>query len=139
MPTSYQNMGDFIGNTEEQAVEALLFFTWTQKVPAYVMFEEEAIFSDDVQNSTKYKELVDKTKKRFNEREAKNEQLIAEYEAKLERIQEMKEKWMEKGKEVLDEEHWESWECVLDLRITGKNEDSLDLALTNALKMYQYM
>ena len=102
-----------IGYSIEQAVKKLLEYR-EKGILAYGEFYGINLYSDTITINRAYKQITGKTKLDFDEEKRRlKEEFDKREKEQKENILELTEEWINKGKEILDEDKWEYWERIV--------------------------
>jgi predicted nuclease with TOPRIM domain len=117
MNKRYKEIEFLAGDTVEDAVKELLSYK-DKGMLVCATFNGVTLYSDTVTMDGAYKEITGKTKTEFDkEQEDWRENLKKEEQEYKERVPELSEIWIQKGKEVLTEDKWSYWEEIVPVRL----------------------
>ena len=113
----YQDISEW-GNNIDIAVEELLKFKNQGKL-AYIKFNGHILYSDTVTLDGAYLQITGKTKQQKDKeyKEWKEDYDKKENEFK-EKIPSLVDKYIEKGKQILTKDKWESWAEIVPIRLS---------------------
>ncbi|MGD6876847.1 hypothetical protein [Bacillus infantis] len=108
---------DFLGSTIESAVNKLLEYRDNGRL-AYGEFNGVTLFSDTVTMDGAYKDITGKTKAEFDKAQQEwRDDLDRQKREHEEKIPELTEVWMKKGRNVLSKDKWEYWDQIVPIRL----------------------
>lgn len=114
---NYKEIDLWAGCSIEMAVKELLKYKLKGEL-ACCNFNDTILYSDTVTLDSAYKQITGKTKEEY-EQSYKN--WCDEYDKKKEEfkktIPELTEIWIEKGKQILDEDEWDYWAKIVPIRL----------------------
>lgn len=106
-----------LSSTIEDAVNILLGYK-SKGILACGDFNGTKLYSDTVTMDGAYKSIVGVTKIEFDESQRKwRENYERERREHKEKIPELSQMWMEKGREVLSKDKWEYWDKIVPIRL----------------------
>ncbi|PAV30197.1 hypothetical protein CIL05_06950 [Virgibacillus profundi] len=105
------------GNTIEGVVNLLLEYKIRGKL-VYGEFNQHYLYSDTVDMDVAYKAITGKTKTEFDEGQRKSREDVERRDREHEdKIPELEQYWMKRGKEVLAEDKWKLWDEIVPVRL----------------------
>lgn len=105
------------GASIDKCVKELLRYKKLGK-SVYGYFNGHKLYSDTVTLDSAYKEITGQTKQEFDDSSKKvREEYIKEKEEHAKNIPTLAKFWMEKGREVLEESKWASWDKIVPIRL----------------------
>lgn len=117
MNKEYKEIEFLAGDTVEEAVKELLSYKDKGKLVC-ASFNGVTLYSDTVTMDGAYKEITGKTKSEFDKSQDEwRENLEKEEREYKERVPELSEIWIQKGKEILTEDKWEYWTEIVPIRL----------------------
>ena len=113
----YKEIEFVAGDTIEECVEELLKHKENGEL-VFGVFNGHKLYSDTITLDSAFKEITGKSQKEWDESIKKAREEMEEQRKKYEEsIPEFITFWVEKGKEILDEDKWELWEKVVPIRL----------------------
>ena len=117
MDKKYIEIDFMVGSTIEECVNELLKYKKSGKL-AFGIFSGHKLYSDTVTLDNAYKEITGKTKKEYDEElKRQSEEYKRQEEEYAAKIPSLTTFWIEKGKEILDEEKWDFWSEIVPIRL----------------------
>lgn len=141
MTNTYETIDFFGGNTLEECINELLSYK-EKGVLVCAEFNDGTkrvtLYSDTVTVDSAYLEITGKTKSEFDkERKEWKEAYNKQKREYLDKIPELTNYWIAKGKEVLNEDKWELWSQIVHVRLAdylyGGSELDNSLEVLNIL------
>lgn len=132
MTKEYEEIGFFIGNTVEHAVNELLSYKEDGKLVCG-KFNGVMLYSDTVTMDSAYQTITGKTKAEFDKSQQEwKENYDREQKEHEDKIPELTKVWIERGREILSEDRWGHWDKLVPLRLNDMYRgmelgDSLDI------------
>lgn len=118
----YEKIDFSPGTTIEKAVKELMSYK-IKGILASGVFNGVTLCSDTVTMDGAYKEITGKTKAEFdNAQREQMEEWKRKKEEHKEKIPELTKVWMEKGREILQEDKWAYWDEIVPIRLRDMYE-----------------
>lgn len=106
-----------IGATIDECVEELLTYKKLGK-SVFGSFNGHTLYSDTVTLDSAYKQITGQTKQEVEDNRKKlQEKHIKDAKERAKQLPSLTKFWMEQGREVLEEDKWESWDSIVPIRL----------------------
>lgn len=122
---NYREIDFNCGTTLEECINELIAYR-EKGILAFGKFNGHIFYSDTVTLDSAYKQIHGQTKKEYDEDRANfKRQYEKEQQEYLERIPELTECWIKKGREVLDKNKWDMWDDIVPKMLDDIYKDGL--------------
>lgn len=122
---NYKEIDFDCGATIEECVKELLVYK-EKGILVFGKFNGHILYSDKVTLDLAYKQITGQTKAEYDKDRANfRKQYEKEQQEYLERIPELKEYWIKKGREILNKNKWEIWDDTVPKLLEGIYKDGL--------------
>lgn len=127
MKKEYREITISWGSTLEDAVKELLKYK-EKEIRVHLEFNGVDLYSDTVSMEQAYRDVVGISKSEFNERQKKHrEEWKRSEEEYIEKIPELVKIWTDRGRALLDESRWSSWEENVKILLSNGLYKGLEL------------